>query len=272
MKSWLITGASRGLGLALANAVLERGDNVVLGARDTASLETVIAAHPQNALVVPLDVTREDGIAHAVESARERFGSIDVLVNNAGYGYRAALEEGEPEAIRRQFDTNVWGPVNLMKAVLPGMRATRSGAIVNVSSISARRCPPGSGYYSASKAALESISNAVRKEVEPLGITVTIVEPGSFRTHFSSSSLDISPVIIDDYAPTAGARRRRFEGTQPGDPDKAAEVIIRAVADDNTPSFLLLGADALETFEAVAAEQAAVVDQWRAATLATAFD
>ncbi|WP_281445708.1 SDR family NAD(P)-dependent oxidoreductase, partial [Paenarthrobacter nicotinovorans] len=210
----------------------------------------------------------------AVQQAVERFGGVDVLVNNAGYGYRAAIEEGADADVRTLFDTNVFGPVAMIKAVLPGMRTRRSGAIVNISSIGARLCPPGSGYYSATKAALEGISGSLQKELAPLGITVTAVEPGGFRTDFAGRSLTQSAEAIDDYAQTAGKRRKENDtvhGTQQGDPDRAAQVIITAVEASETPGFLLLGEDAAKAFDAVAEAQRAEVDRWRELTVSTGY-
>ena len=274
MTTWLITGCSTGLGRALARAVLAKGDNAVVTARDTATLQDLAAEFPTTALAVPLDVTDQSQVEAAVQQAVERFGGVDVLVNNAGYGYRAAIEEGADADVRTLFDTNVFGPVAVIKAVLPGMRTRRSGAIVNISSIGARICPPGSGYYSATKAALEGISGSLQKEVAPLGITVTAVEPGGFRTDFAGRSLTQSAEAIDDYAQTAGKRRKENDtvhGTQQGDPDRAAPVIINAVEAAETPGFLLLGEDAAKAFDAVAEAQRAEVDRWRELTVSTGY-
>ncbi|WP_275776235.1 oxidoreductase [Paenarthrobacter sp. Y-19] len=274
MTTWLITGCSTGLGRALARAVLAKGDNAVVTARDTATLQDLAAEFPTTALAVPLDVTDQSQVEAAVQQAVERFGGVDVLVNNAGYGYRAAIEEGADADVRTLFDTNVFGPVAMIKAVLPGMRTRRSGAIVNISSIGARICPPGSGYYSATKAALEGISGSLQKELAPLGITVTAVEPGGFRTDFAGRSLTQSAEAIDDYAQTAGKRRKENDtvhGTQQGDPDRAAQVIINAVEAAETPGFLLLGEDAAKAFDAVAEAQRAEVDRWRDLTVSTGY-
>lgn len=219
MSTWLITGCSTGLGRALAAAVLDRGWNAAVTARDPESLADLVNAHPETALPLALDVTDPAQVVAAVTAAEGRFGSIDVLVNNAGYGYRAAVEEGDEPDVQRLFATNVFGPVALVKAVLPGMRARRSGTIVNISSIGAQICPPGSGYYSATKAALEGLSASLRREVEPLGLRVVVVEPGAFRTDFSGRSITESSTVIDDYADTAGKRRKRHDrtdGTNPG--------------------------------------------------------
>ncbi|MCP2048134.1 UNVERIFIED_ORG: NAD(P)-dependent dehydrogenase (short-subunit alcohol dehydrogenase family) [Paenarthrobacter nicotinovorans] len=274
MTTWLITGCSTGLGRALARAVLAKGDNAVVTARDTATLKDLATEFPTTALAVALDVTDQSQVDAAVQQAEERFGAVDVLVNNAGYGYRAAIEEGDDADVRTLFDTNVFGPVAMIKAVLPGMRSRRSGAIVNISSIGARICPPGSGYYSATKAALEGISGSLQKELAPLGITVTAVEPGGFRTDFAGRSLTQSAEAIDDYAQTAGKRRKENDtvhGTQQGDPDKAAEVIINAVEAEQTPAFLLLGADAVFAYDAVEEAMRAEVDRWRERSASTGY-
>ncbi len=274
MTTWLITGCSTGLGRALAQAVLARGDNAVVTARDTSTLQDLATEFPTTALAVALDVTEQSQVDAAVQQAEERFGSVDVLVNNAGYGYRAAIEEGSDEDVRTLFDTNVFGPVAMIKAVLPGMRSRRSGAIVNISSIGARISPPGSGYYSASKAALEGLSGSLQKEVKPLGISVTVVEPGGFRTDFAGRSLTQSAEAIADYADTAGKRRKEHDtvhGTQQGDPDKAAAAIITAVEAPETPGFLLLGEDASKAFDAVEEAQRAEVDHWRELSVSTGY-
>ncbi|MBT2586627.1 oxidoreductase [Arthrobacter sp. ISL-95] len=274
MTTWLITGCSTGLGRALAQAVLARGHNAVVTARDTSTLQDLATEFPTTALAVALDVTEQSQVDAAVLQAEQRFGAVDVLVNNAGYGYRAAIEEGDDADVRTLFDTNVFGPVAMIKAVLPGMRSRRSGAIVNISSIGARICPPGSGYYSASKAALEGLSGSLQKELQPLGISVTVVEPGGFRTDFAGRSLTQSAEAIADYADTAGKRRKEHDtvhGTQQGDPDKAAAAIITAVEASETPGFLLLGEDAAKAFDAVEEAQRAEVDRWRELSVSTGY-
>ena len=274
MTTWFITGCSTGLGRALAGAVLARGDNAVVTARDAARVEDLAKASPDNALALPLDVTDPAEVAAAVRQAEARFGGVDVLVNNAGYGYRAAVEEGDDADVQQLFATNFFGPVALIKAVLPGMRARRRGAIVNISSIGARICPPGSGYYSATKAALEGMSGSLRKELQPLGIAVITVEPGGFRTDFAGRSLTQSATAIDDYARTAGQRRKEHDtshGTQPGDPDKAARAIITAVESAEPPSLLLLGTDALSAFNRVLEAQRAELETWRQLTTSTDY-
>jgi NAD(P)-dependent dehydrogenase (short-subunit alcohol dehydrogenase family) len=274
MTTWFITGCSSGLGRAFAEEVLAGGDEVVVTARDVATVRDLEETHPDRALAVALDVTDRAQATAAVERALERFGRIDVLVNNAGYGYRAAVEEGEDEAIERLFATNVLGPVGLTQAVLPGMRARRSGTIVNVSSIGARACPPGSGFYSASKAALEALSASLRREVRPLGIRVMVVEPGAFRTDFSGRSLTQSVSAIEDYRDTAGRRRKEHDdthGTQEGDPAAAARVLVETVRADDVPFMLLLGPDAVERFRATQAGLAADVDAHEERSRSTSF-
>jgi NAD(P)-dependent dehydrogenase (short-subunit alcohol dehydrogenase family) len=272
MSTWLITGSSSGLGRDLARAVLGAGHNAVLTARNPGSLKDLADAHPDTALAVALDVTDHAQVAEAVRLGEERFGAVDVLVNNAGYGYRAAVEEGDEADVATLFATNFFGPVALIKAVLPGMRARRHGAIANISSIGARICPAGSGYYSASKSALEGISGSLRKELAPLGISVTVVEPGAFRTDFAGRSLQQSATVIDDYAETAGKRRKEVDtadGTQPGDPARAAQAIIAAVEADEPPALLVLGPDALKAIRGVIEAQLAELEGWEATALST---
>ncbi|MCY1136767.1 oxidoreductase [Actinoplanes sp. Pm04-4] len=272
MATWLITGSSTGLGRALAEAVLARGDNAVVTARNTGSVGDLVTTYPGSALALELDVTDPGAVAEVVAQGESRFGGVDVLVNNAGYGYRAAVEEGDDEDVRRLFATNFFGPVALIKAVLPGMRQRRSGTIVNISSIGAKVCPPGSGYYAASKAALEGVSGSLRQELAPLGINVIAVEPGGFRTDFAGRSLTQSATVIDDYADTAGKRRKEHDtahGNQPGDPVKAAQALITAAESDRPPALLMLGTDAVTAATAVLDGQLAEIDQWRELSVST---
>jgi NAD(P)-dependent dehydrogenase (short-subunit alcohol dehydrogenase family) len=274
MPTWLITGCSTGLGRHLAEAVLGRGYNAIVTARDAAKVQDLVDAYPDTALALALDVTEDTQVANTVQQAEGRFGSVDVLANNAGYGYRAAVEEGEVPEVAKLFDTNFFGPVAMIKAVLPDMRARRDGAIVNISSIGARISPPGSGYYSATKAALEAMSASLRRELEPLGITVTVVEPGGFRTDFAGRSLQQSRDAIADYADTAGRRRKEHDtahGTQPGDPARAAQAIITAVEAPDSPFLLLLGKDALAGFRAVVEAQDKELEAWEELSLSTGF-
>ncbi|MFG1820115.1 oxidoreductase [Kribbella sp. NPDC049174] len=275
MTTWLITGCSTGLGRALAEAVLAAGHNAVVTARDPGTVADLAEKYPGTALVERLDVTDRDQVRSVVGAAETRFGAVDVLVNNAGYGYRAAVEEGDEADVEQLFATNVFGPVAMMKAVLPGMRQRRTGAIVNVSSIGARICPPGSGYYSATKAALEGLSGSMQKELEPLGITVTIVEPGGFRTDFAGRSLTQSADAIADYADTAGKRRKEHDtihGTQPGDPARAAQAILTALAEPTPPKFLVLGQDAFTAINGVLDAERKQLEQWSNLSTSTSYE
>ena len=275
MATWLITGCSTGLGRAFAQAAGAHGHDVVVTARDVAKVQDLADANPDHVLALPLDVTDDAQVAATVAAAEERFGGVDVLVNNAGYGYRAAVEEGEDDAVQRLFDTHVFGSVRTIKAVLPGMRARRSGAIVNLSSIGARMSPAGSGYYAAVKAAIEALTLSLRREVAPLGITAMTVEPGGFRTDFAGRSLTQSAEPIADYADTAGRRRKEHDtahGTQPGDPAKAAEALITAVEADEPPFMLLLGNDASDQFRGALDDLRTEVDRWEALSRSTDFD
>ena len=275
MSTWLITGCSSGLGRALAQAALAQGASVAATARDPMSIQELVDAHPETALALPLDVTDSGQITQAVRETQQRFGAIDVLVNNAGYGYRAAVEEAGDTDVQALFATNFFGPVAMIKAVLPGMRARRHGTIVNVSSIGARRSPPGSGYYAATKAALEALTASLRKELEPLGIAAMIVEPGAFRTDFSGRSLTQSRRAIDDYADTAGRRRKEndtSDGTQQGDPAKAAQAIITAVDSSDPPLMLVLGPDALSTFRESLDALSSDLNAWEHVSAGTSFD
>ncbi len=275
MPTWLITGCSTGLGRALAEAVIGAGHNVVVTARDVTKVEELAESAPDRALVVALDVTIPEQVGAAVRGAEERFGSVDVLVNNAGYGYRAAVEEGDDADVRTLFDTHFFGAVAMIKAVLPGMRSRHAGAIVNISSIGAQLTPVGSGYYSAAKAAIEGMSGSLRGELAPLGISVTVVEPGVFRTDFAGRSLTQSAAVIDDYAATAGQRRKEhdtMDGNQTGDPAKAAAAIIAAVEAAEPPAFLLLGPDALAAYRYIADVRANEIANWEQLTVSTDFE
>jgi NAD(P)-dependent dehydrogenase (short-subunit alcohol dehydrogenase family) len=275
MSTWLITGCSTGLGRALADAVIGAGHNAVVTARDARKVADLADSAPDRVLAVALDVTNSGQVVSAVSQAQERFGGVDVLVNNAGYGYRAAVEEGDDADVRVLFETHFFGTIAMIKAVLPGMRTCRSGAIVNISSIGAQLTPVGSGYYAAAKAAMEGVSGALRGELAPLGISVTIVEPGAFRTDFAGRSLAQSSTVIDDYAATAGQRRKEndtMHGNQAGDPGKAAAAIIEAVESTDPPAFLLLGPDALASYRHIADERTNEITKWEKLSASTDFD
>jgi NAD(P)-dependent dehydrogenase (short-subunit alcohol dehydrogenase family) len=267
---WFITGCSTGLGRALATAVLERGWRAVVTARDPEKVADIVAGHENRALALALDVTDATQVATAIRAAHAAFGQIDVLVNNAGYGYLAAIEEGEDHEIRSLFDANVFGLVDVTRGVLPGMRARRSGHIVNISSLGGLAAFGATGYYHATKFAVEGLSESLAAEVAPLGINVTIVEPAAFRTNWSGPSMRQSATHIEDYAETAGARRKSTMDTfghQPGDPGRAAQAIIGAVQAEEPPLRLLLGKAALDVVMARLDGLRSDVDAWRDVTL-----
>ena len=244
---WLITGCSTGFALELAKQAIEQGCRTVVTARDPSKLEVYGAT--DQVLVLKLDVTQPDQVAAAIKATEARFGRIDVLVNNAGIGYFAAVEESEEDEVRKMFDVNVFGTGRMIWAVLPGMRQRRTGCIVNLSSLAGLRGFPALGYYNATKFAVEGLSAALRKEVEPLGIRVMVVEPSGFRTDWAGRSANESKHQIDDYMATAGTARaavRTSSGHQPGDPVRAAKAIVEAVASGHPPHHLLLGNDAFE--------------------------
>ena len=267
---WLITGCSTGFGRELAKLVLARGWRAVVTARDASKVADIAEGHADRALVLPLDVTERAQIDAAVAQAKERFGRIDVLVNNAGYGYLAAIEEGEDAAVREMFEANVFGLVDTTKAVLPVMRKQHSGLIVNVSSIGGLTSFAATGYYHGTKYAVEGISESLATEVKPLGIDVLIVEPGPFRTNWAGPSIKQSATQIDDYNATAGERRKQTaarSGNQAGDPVRAAQAIIDAALSDTPPLRLLLGKTALELARKKLDLLRTDFDNWEATTL-----
>ncbi len=241
---WLVTGCSTGFGRELAKILIGRGYRVAATARDPSRLADLVHGHDANALALKLDVDRPADIAAAIEAAKQKFGRIDVLVNNAGYGYLAAVEEGDDADIRAMFETNFFGLAAMTRAVLPLMRAQKSGAVVNISSMGGFIGNPGSAYYAATKFALEGLSEALSKEVAPFGIKVLIVEPGPFRTDWGGRSLKTPKRPIEAYAETAIARRNQiqaYSGQQPGDPVRGAEAIIATVEQSDPPLRLPLG-------------------------------
>ena len=269
---WLITGCSTGFGRELARILLQRGHSVVVTARKPSTLDEFSSA--ENALVAALDVTVPGQIADVVWQALAQFGHIDVLVNNAGYGYLSAIEEGEDDEVRAMFETNVFGLANMTKAVLPGMRERGQGHIVNISSMGGLIGFPGIGYYNATKFAVEGLSEALAKETASLGIKVTIVEPGPFRTDWAGRSLRTPKNAIADYAQSAGARRaavRGYSGSQQGDPVRGAKAIIQAVESPEPPLHLLLGRPAYEMTVAKFKEFSAEMEKWREVSLGADF-
>jgi NAD(P)-dependent dehydrogenase (short-subunit alcohol dehydrogenase family) len=271
---WLITGCSTGFGRELAKLVLARGWRAVVTARNPSTLEDIVDGHEERALVLPLDVTQRKQIDDVVAQSKARFGRIDALVNNAGYGYLAAIEEGEDDAVRAMFEANVFGLVDMTKAVLPVMRAQHSGLIVNVSSIGGLTSFAATGYYHGTKYAVEGISESLATEVKPLGIDVLIVEPGPFRTNWAGPSIKQSATVIADYDSTAGERRRQTaarSGNQAGDPVRAAQAIIDAALSDTPPLRLLLGKAALELARKKLDLMRHDFDTWEAATVGADF-
>ena len=241
-KTWFVTGSSSGFGRAIVEAALAAGHRVIATARDIRSIADLESAGRCH--VMTLDVTEATEIPNVIRDAEQVWGSIDVLVNNAGYGLIGALEECSDEQIRRNFETNFFGPMNVIRAVLPVLRAQKSGCIVNISAAAAIANYAGFGIYGAAKAALELMSESLRIELAPLGIRVMLVQPGPFRTDFISRSLDRAERQLEDYDRTSGKFARFLEmmdGKQPGDPAKAAKAIIAAVESDTPPLRLVLG-------------------------------
>jgi NAD(P)-dependent dehydrogenase (short-subunit alcohol dehydrogenase family) len=271
---WFITGCSTGFGRELAKLVLARGWRAVVTGRDASKVADIAAGHNDRALILPLDVTRRAQIDEVVAQAKQRFGRIDALVNNAGYGYLAAIEEGEDDAVRAMFETNVFGLVDMTKAVLPIMREQGSGLIVNISSIGGITSFAATGYYHGTKYAVEGISESLAIEVKPLGIDVLIVEPGPFRTNWAGPSIKQSATRINAYASTAGERRKQTEarsGSQAGDPVRGAQAIIDAALSDTPPLRLLLGRTALELARKKLDLLRNDFDTWESTTIAADF-
>ena len=246
---WFITGCSTGFGRELAKQLLENDYRVVVTARDADKVRDLVEINRENALALALDVTDDAQVKTAVKQAKEHFGAIDVLVNNAGFGYFGAIEESEETEVRAMFEANFWGLAAMTRAVLPVMRERRSGTIVNISSIGGFVGFPAVGYYNATKFAVNGFSEALQKEVAPLGIKVVIVQPSGFRTDWAGRSANEAQSTITDYAETAGKNQdtiRGYSGNQPGDPVRAATAIIKAVESENPPLWLLLGKAALK--------------------------
>lgn len=265
MKVWFITGASRGFGLEITKAVLASGDKVAAAVRNPNEF-TLQTDNNKNLFVVPLDVTNEEQAKKAVLQTTDHFGSIDVLVNNAGYGLLSAVEEASPEEVKRNYDTNVFGLLNVTRAVLPFMRKQRSGHIINISSVGGLTGSIGWGLYSSTKFAVEGITEALALELAPLGIKATVVEPGYFRTNFlDASSLSRTPNVIEDYAETVGKMRvfaTQVNKKQPGNPTKLAEAFVKLAASENPPVHLPLGKDTLERYRYKTAEFEKDIENW----------
>jgi NAD(P)-dependent dehydrogenase (short-subunit alcohol dehydrogenase family) len=275
-KVWFLTGASRGFGLEIARKILSQGDRVVATARRAGQIAAELPDAGDSLLAVDLDVTNGDQAAAAVQAAVDKFGRIDVLVNNAGRGLLGAVEEASDASARAVYEVNVFGTLTMQRAVLPIMRRQRSGHIINISSVGGLLGSPGWGVYCSTKFAMEGFSEALAKEVKPLGIWVTIVEPGYFRTDFlDASSLGTEETVIADYEATAGAMRAHaadVNHAQPGDPIKAAAAIVDIAAAAEPPVHLLLGTDCVAAVEAKIADLKSDIDTWRAVSLSTDHD
>ncbi|MBU6486802.1 MAG: SDR family NAD(P)-dependent oxidoreductase [Burkholderiales bacterium] len=274
-RVWLVTGAARGLGAEIAEAALAAGDAVIATGRDTKAVAARFGDNPA-VLAVKLDVTDEAQARAAVETGVAHFGRIDVLVNNAGFGLLGAVEESSDADVRRMYDTNVFGLLNVTRAVLPKLRAQRSGHVINVSSIGGLRAVAGFGAYCSTKFAVEGLTEALHAELAPLGIHATVIEPGYFRTDFlDTSSLAIAPHVIADYAATSGATRARAGGLnrqQPGDPAKLAAAVVKLVDSGTPPLRLPLGNDTLAAIEQKRAFVAVETEAWRAVSSSTGFE
>lgn len=273
-RVWFITGCSTGFGRVLAEEVLKAGGRVVATARKPEQIADFEQRYPATALALRLDVTREDEVESAVAAAIARFGRIDVLVNNAGYGVGGAIEEVSEAEFMPMFETNVFGLIRVTRAVLPHLRAQRSGHILNLSSIGGLTANPGFGYYHTTKFAVEGFSEALALELAPLGVRVTLIEPGPFRTDFLGRSGVLAAKQIADYDKTAGNARRYFaeqDGKQPGDPVRAALAMIAVVESENPPLHLLLGAVALKRLRSKLELMLQETDAWEATTVGADF-
>ena len=273
-KVWFITGASRGFGALIAQQALARGDSVVATARDPQTVIAALGEHPK-LLALRLDVKLEAQAITVARQAIERFGRIDVLVNNAGYGLLGAVEEANGEEIRNLYETNVFGLLNVTRAVLPAMRQQRSGHVINISSVGGYSAYAGWGVYGSTKFAVEGLSEALRMELAPLGVQVTVVEPGFFRTDFlDASSLVATRTRIEDYADTVGAMRDFAAGAnhgQPGDPSKLATALLQLADSEKPPVRLQLGSDTVERVRAKNAFVETEISEWLDLALSTDF-
>lgn len=273
-RVWLVTGASRGIGAKIVAAALANGDAVVATARDASTIIQRFGDQP-GLLAATLDVTHEaQGVAVA-QAAIEHFGRIDVLVNNAGFGLLGAVEEASGDEIKRLYETNVFGLLNVTRGVLPHMRAARSGHVINISSVGGFQSAPGYGVYCSTKFAVEALSEALHGELAPLGVKVTVVEPGYFRTDFlDTNSLVESPETIADYASTAGQVRKLAKAVnqqQPGDPEKLAQALITLVEAENPPLRLPLGTDSVRYIQAKIEFVTGELNTWRKLSESTDF-
>jgi NAD(P)-dependent dehydrogenase (short-subunit alcohol dehydrogenase family) len=272
-RTWLVTGGSRGFGRALCERILESDDNLLATARDPAQLATLASSRPGQLATARLDVTREDEASAAVEAAIERFGALDVLVNNAGYGDIGSVEDTALDSFRRQIETNLFGTIILTKAVIPHMRTRRSGHIIQFSSVGGRLGAPGRAAYSAAKWGVEGFSEVLAQEMRLIGVKVTIVEPGGFRTDFAGSSTTLETGCPDYDAVVGNAARmqRAYHGSQPGDPRRGAQAVLDVVAADDPPLRLPLGSDAVAAIERGDRARLDELARWRSLSVSTDF-
>jgi NAD(P)-dependent dehydrogenase (short-subunit alcohol dehydrogenase family) len=273
-KTWFITGASSGFGRAFAQHALAQGHNIVATARKISTLASIAATAPERVLALSLDVTRQSEADAAIEAAVARFGRIDVLINNAGYGLVGAFEETSDSELRALMDTNFFGAMNVTRAALPTLRAQKSGAIVNISSLGGQLSFAGFGAYSATKFAIEGVSEALAQELAPFGVQVLIAEPGQFRTNLTGPSMRHMPVM-EAYRDVVGATHEfahNMNGTQEGDPSKAAAAIEAAIDAAHPPLRLQLGADAVEMVREHSATLLKDLAAWEVLARGTRFD
>lgn len=269
-RVWFITGTSTGFGRLLAEELLRHGERVIATARDIGKLEHLVRQHPTSCLALPLDVTNPAQIDSAASQAIEAFGHIDILVNNAGYGLNGAIEEVSEQEYQPMFDTNLYGLIRTTRAFLPHFRNRRAGHVVNISSIGGLIGSAGWGYYNTTKFAVEGFSEALAAEMKPLGVHVSVIEPGPFRTDFLGRSGKLAQLELPDYEATAGKAReylRTQSGKQPGDPQKAIQAVIAVVDADEPPLHLLLGKSALMRFEKKLAEWKEAIEDWKEITI-----
>jgi NAD(P)-dependent dehydrogenase (short-subunit alcohol dehydrogenase family) len=271
---WLVTGCSTGIGRHIAEKALAKGYRVAVTARNRDAVADLAAAHPGRALALALDVTKRSEVDAAVRETERAFGGIDVLVNNAGYGYMAAVEEGEDAEIRALFETNYFGAVAMIQAALPGMRARGRGHVINISSMTGLVANPPNVFYSSTKFALEALTEGLAKEVGPLGLRVTAIEPGAFRTDWASRSMKEAKHPIEAYAATVGARKNliKLAGDKfPGDPRRIADAVLMVVDHPDPPLHLLLGHDVYKAYKEKLSALLASVEEWKAVTLDVNF-
>ncbi|OBH11381.1 oxidoreductase [Mycobacterium sp. E3247] len=274
MARWLITGCSTGFGREIARAALEAGHDAMVTARRAEAVRDVVDEFGDRAVAVALDVTDPEQIAAAVSAAEAAFGGVDVLVNNAGHGYLSAVEEGEDAEVRKLFEVNYFGAVNMIKAVLPAMRARGSGHIINMSSMTGLVANPPNAYYSSTKFALEAITEALAAEVRPLGIKVTAIEPGAFRTDWATRSMKETGTPIADYVDVAARKDliKQFADHLPGDPKKVAAAVLMVTTLEEPPLRLLLGRDVLKAMRDKLAALSSSIEEWKSVTKDVNFE